>query len=363
VAEQQKPAVRTDFWLSEFLGERKKAGRGYKGLAQAISACAPQREGPADVIDRRKLQRIVEGKKEWSLGLKELRVLDRYLEQCGQPGLAQRPIFSKPDIMDSLGESGRVSFLIGSTPDPDRGRRNMAHWDVLAAAEIQRAVNTHGASVRFDLHEVPTRESSSDTRELLSDLMAESGPSLVCAGSSRTNTASELMLSEMFGCQPFPKVQPDERHDLPFYFVWNDQLSYLMPSHFRLQTDRIGELGIHPEQGDPIESGEGSGIATRGRLFVDRITPGGWGDAYGLCVAQRRKRGQVWLVLAGVSGAATFAASRLIRQLPPGDEMVVTWAIVGGHIAKGTDAALSSARVLQDEGIVYGPESWPRSPA
>jgi hypothetical protein len=256
------------------LAERKDKEGGYSALARAIdrstSAGLRPDSGEDDRkrgFDRRKLKSIIEADKNLVLTLKELRALDCYLEPYGE-GLAYVPLFQKPDLMQTLAESGRVTFLLGSKPEAEGELRHFSHWDVLAMAEIQRAINPSEVSVRFDIQDVPLYEDLEVTRESITGpggwrgLFDDQGPSLVCLGSSRTNPAEEAMLCKIFDRPPFKDAPLEDRRQVPFHFVWNPKLPYVFPSPFHLRSDDISS--DHPDAAKLIARGHASAVGRSG---------------------------------------------------------------------------------------------------
>ncbi len=85
---------------------------------------------------------------------------------------------------------------------------------------------------------------------------------------------------------------------------------------------------------------------------------------YGTIVAQRRENGQVWLVICGISGPATYAAALLVNRitaaLPPADGSAgqVLWAPIWATIALDP-SALGDNRKVADQGLLYAPAVWP----
>ena len=71
------------------------------------------------------------------LSVDDLAAIDIYLEPFGE-GLSYRPLFDKPDVLQALANSGRVTFLVGTEGEEEGG--NFPHWDVLAMAELQRSL-------------------------------------------------------------------------------------------------------------------------------------------------------------------------------------------------------------------------------
>jgi hypothetical protein len=316
-------------------------------------------------VDRRKLKSLVEGRGDVVLSLDELRALDCYLEHYGE-GLAHVPLFEKPDLMHTLADSGRVTFLLGSRPDHES--RNFSHWDVLAMAEIQRAINPSEISVRFNIQDVLLDEDLEKTvtsaeNGIWVDLLHDQGPSLVCLGSSRTGSAAEVLLCRMFDCPHFKDPPLAQKRRLPFHFVWDPKLPYIFPSHFHMGSDDISLRD--PEAADAIKRRKASAVVTGEHVFVDRLFHDRKGDTYGVCVAQRRKRGQVWLVLAGVTGVATFVAAKLAKNLATrlyeqkrGEDSDVYWAVIKARVAEDPDRPLSTLRAFEEETIVSGMHAW-----
>jgi hypothetical protein len=305
------------FRLGRILRDLRSKEGSYAALARAITRAylesAPAADVRGDVIDRRKLKSLVEGGKGAVLSLDDLFVLDPYLSKFGE-SLALRPILQKPDLMEALADSGRVTFLLGSRPEIER--RMVSEYDLLGMGEIQRAISNTQGGVRFEVKTVPltgrvaTREQVKDFESLVHE---ESGASLCVLASARSNACSELLACAIVGYPPFaegplpPGVQP------PFQLVWNPTLPHLYESHFRADARTL--LSRDPKVAKEVEDGKASVLVTRDRLYVDRVTPRGWGDTFGVCMAQRRRHGQVWLLLLGITGAATFACAKLASRL------------------------------------------------
>jgi hypothetical protein len=67
-------------------------------------------------------------------------------------------------------------------------------------------------------------------------------------------------------------------------------------------------------------------------LHLDSLQQRQARESYGVCIAQRRRGGQIWLVLAGVTCPATYAAACLADRLAlplhptrPGQPSLVHW--------------------------------------
>jgi hypothetical protein len=334
--------------LSTVLGERKAKEGSYPKLAAAITKANGKSKSSRDLIDRRKLQKVVEAKDTFVLSTDELEYLNRYLEPLGH-GLAHMSILERPSVLEALARSGHmVKLLLGSKPVSSFGasstfgassargyQRFMADWDVRALAEIVGNVNTFAPQVRFDIRDVLLPDDAKEARNtakrgLWHKLLEDDGPSLVCLGSSRANPVAEEMLCRMMDREAFDGSKR-AKEGLPFHFFWPEVRGHVFPSPFN-----ITEGHVDPETpvGRALKKGD-SGLATVDAVYVDQLKNIKRGKCYGLCVAQRRPRGQVWVVLAGVSGPATYAISRILGGLEidiksgvAGEPSPVGWAVV-----------------------------------
>jgi len=362
----------SDFRLGRTLRARVATEGSYSALSRAIERANPSgtqagsgQDPPTPILDRRKLKAIVEGAPNLVLSLQELRALDRYLDRFGE-GLAFKPIFEQPDILQTLADSGRVTFLLGSKLEGEH--RYFSHWDVLAMAEIQRGINSSEVSVRLDVEDVLLQKTLHSTAASLklgrwTKLLEDQGPSLVCLGSTRTSPATEAMLCRMFERPECEDPPPGEKQHLPFRFAWKPGIGYVFSSYFHLHSDDI--FSRDPDAAKAVREGDASALVTAEELFLDRVHPERPGYTYGVCVAQRRRRGQVWLVLAGVTGVATFVAAKLAKNLTtrlheqkPDQNSAVYWAVIRARVEEDLDRPLGNVRVFAEEEIVSGLHVW-----
>jgi hypothetical protein len=368
------------FRLGRILHKRKEQEGSFLALEKAIEKANgpdpwgdPNAKSPKRKVDRRKLTRLIDGDGEVAFSLSELRALDAYLEQYGE-GLAYVPIFEKPDLMQTLADSGQVTFLLGSKSESERagGPRYFSHWDVLGMAEIQRGINASEGGVRFDIQDVmidgrlPGLVESSD-QSGWEGLMDDHGPSLVCLGSSRTSSATEIMLRRMFQCPDSVNALPEDGRDLPFHFAWGSTLPYVFPSHFHLSSKELGKRDRRAAE--LIDFGDASALVTENHVFVDTVNQMQEGNTYGVCVAQRRKGGQVWLVVAGITGTATYAAAKVARTLATrlheqrrGEDSDIYWAVVQAGVTKDPDLPFPNVRSIAKEELASETHNWPTQP-
>jgi len=359
--------------MATAIGRRAEAEGGYAPLARAIRdiyvAAFPADDAglrgggrARDVVDRRKLRAIVDGSEELVFSTRELRALDLYLEPFGE-GLSFQPLFEKPNLIQTLAGSGTVTFLLSSRP-ADEGL-NFPHWDVLAMAEIQRQLTSMQMPVAIAIQDAPMKggvgdgDASLEPGESEEPWLAHFGEpdrSLVCLGSERSMPASALMLRRLFVVD-----ESDADADVPFHFVWSRGLS-AAPSPFSKRA--AGIKRHHSDIAEAVIAGRGSALVLSDQAFLDTLTAQHRGVGYGLCVAQRRANGAVWLLLAGVSGPATYATASIAHRLRMplaeahrGEHSPVWWSVVSAQVPESHVGTIEGLRDF-DPREVEPPSAW-----
>ncbi len=120
-----------------------------------------------------------------------------------------------------------------------------------------------------------------------------------------------------------------------------------------------------PDAAELIDAGRASALVTAEDVFVDGVHQNHEGDTYGVCVAQRRKRGQVWLIVAGVTGAATYVTAKLAKNLATrlheqkrGEDSDIYWAVIRAGVTKDPNRPPASVRNIAEETIASGLHVW-----
>jgi len=363
--------------ISKILGDLKDHEGSYSKLERAIKDVIQDdgdRESDsveaARAVDRRKLKSIVDNDPKLVLSIAELRGIDQYLERFGH-GLAYNPLFEKPELLHCIAESRHAVFLLGSKHDPkDDYRINISHWDVLGLSCIQTGVQGYAENLLLEIREIRMHEEVAEARKYLDvvelrRLYAERGPSLLCIGSSRGNQMAERMLCKMANLTPFTDADPGKRRDLPFHFVWAKPGDYVLPSQFHLYADDA--IHDNREAGEAVLQKRAACFRHADRYLIDDLTTDGKreGYTYALCAAQRRKSGKIWLLVAGLTGPATYAAARWVHKMPTdfdhhsksGLASRVFWNILR---AKATPVAKTKGGIytVGDAEVVAGGVAW-----
>jgi len=370
-----EPHATTQLRMAKVIAQRKITAGSWSQLAKEIEqsirtsgSAAPGDDKARRPIERRKLRAIAENDPELTLSLAELRTLDAYLEQFGH-GLAYSPLFEKPELMRGLADSGRVDFLLGSKVDPlEDFRINISHWDVLGLSRIQARVLSFSQSVRVRIRELRMHENVQDAREEVADagmteLFGDHGPSLVCIGSSRGNQMAEPMLCRMAGLKPFRAKQPGGLPELPFQFVWDSGRRYVLESAFHLDGEKA--KAEEPSAGVAVLDEKAACFRHAAGYEIDELTrEKNEGYTYALCVAQRRAEGQIWLLVAGLTGPATYAAAKWVNRMPtglddhkPGRPSRAYWNIVRSKAKKVKEGKRDTYH-LEEAEVVTGGVVW-----
>lgn len=328
------------FQLARSVELRKKAEGNYHKLEIAIEKENLRVRGKLDPkiktsVDRRKLSEIVEGKNV-VLSLEELIALNCYLERYNL-GLSSEPIFDKPDLIDILIERGDLIFFVGSRHTHKGAHIELSHFDVNSFAAILRRINQVSSNVNVELMPVLRQEERSSSERALADekwveLLDDDGLSVVSIASPRANLATEAMLAKMFQTDPFDRGELSDPR-LPCYFVWPEETH----SCIALDPKDLAQVDADvaravTEEGQRAFYYDGKLLAAEPpRLFPHKT--------YGVVFAQRRRKGQVWIVIAGLSGPATYATALALRtipmSLPPADPQrhsAVIWAPIESQI-------------------------------
>jgi len=212
------------------------------------------------------------------------------------------------------------------------------------------------------LHEKVKDARSSLMSEEWIKLLADDGPSLVCLGSSRAIHAAEFLLAKMFAVEPFDGSSKSKA-ELPFHFSWPSNLDHVFPSAFSYTAAELAAR--HPEIARFLKEGTASALEVRGTVYADRLKQRKGLESYGVCVVQRRPGGQVWLVLAGVTGPATYAAACLANRLAihlapprPNQPSPVYSTPVHATIREDRARAFGTRFVVESQEILSGPHEW-----
>jgi hypothetical protein len=283
-------------------------------------------------VGRKTLSGLAEGGEHTNLTLKLLRALDVYLAPKGE-GLHDRSVFEKRGILECLVETRNLSFLLGSKPRPKARRNDLSRWDTRSMAELLREASRFNVHMDFETEDVLWKTPMDGRRaqaEHWYRLLGDSRRSLVSIGAPLANHASEVLLSKLFGVEPFvpPTVRMLVKAPLPFYFAWPPKSTGRYRSAFALTWRELEVFDAKVARA--VRSNRSSAFVLDGKVHEVEMDAGRW-MMHGVIAAQRRSAGNVWLVVSGLTGPATHAASELVKrvvpELPstPGEDSPVLW--------------------------------------
>jgi hypothetical protein len=320
----------------------RAAGKPYLQLQREIEAA--NKGQPGLTVDRRKLALMVQ--QPVTFGFDELQALDTYLATQGKSLSA---IFRRPTILESIAAAERkeVTFFLGSKPR--EGFNFLSHWDARAMADVLRGIERSdkgSQAIRFDVLDVPLETRATmdqhgeewfQEEEWCRWFEGPEAPSLVCIGSPRASHVSEIMLARMFQVLSFnPTIARSSARRLPFLFVWPPEPFADVPSSFARCSDEYP--GRPAGSGDARWGFGGLHVLGEPQPYWSSWDAPAWRE-YGVIAAQRRRTGQVWLYIGGVSGPSTYAAARALSSvtatLPPGaDDAPVLWIVVEADVQR-----------------------------
>lgn len=281
-------------------------------------------------LSRRQLEKLSQGN--LALRLDQLDALDHYFQKVLNVRVTDP--HSSPTAIDLIASHGEVCFVLGSQPDLDElnPRIDFSRWDVRAFARLLRLLQTTRPGLQVWFEDVIFRgdkaaehfkdENAVSARETwFHEVTNDSGPSVICLGSPKANHCAEVLLSKMFGCDPF--VNPRENTGLEFAFVWpgKDKRAGELSSCFILdsQRDRNRLLKL-PSVSDPVlrkiagEARDASALVVGDKFYPVNRSPGGEWKSYGI-IAVSKWASRTIVCVCGLTGTATLGGASLLADL------------------------------------------------
>ena len=120
---------------------------------------------------------------------------------------------------------------------------------------------------------------------------------------------------------------------------------------------------INPEAGQAVLEKRAAGFHYSDSYLIDELTRDNrdTGYTYALCAAQRRPRGQIWLLVAGLTGPATYGAAQWVHRMPsalddykPGQASEVFWHVVRAKATKMKERTRETYKVGEAEWVTDG---------
>ena len=354
-----KPALR----LSTLIANETSGAITLNRLAELINE-ANREAGTGCFLNRRTLAKIKNMPHKVGLTYNILVALNTYFKKRGV-GLQQLPILETRGVLEVLVDSPRVVFMLGAKARPEE-RTDMSRWDTRSLAKLLTQTSKFDLHREFDIEDVLWRspvEPAALQSERWHHILDEDRASVVSIGSPLAALSSEVMLARMFGVQPFDRPQFKAGRQLPFFFSWLPQKAGNFRSAFgltwrELQSDlpAIAKLVKRKQAGAFILDGVPHGVLDKGKVWT----------MYGVIAAQRRAAGNVWLVVSGYAGPATYATAKMVKEIAAelpgtkGHASKVLWMPVKVKIKAGDSASLvGDVREVVSAEFDGEPRLWP----
>lgn len=356
-----KPALRLSRLIASETGKR---GIKLNRLTCLINE-ANQEAGTNCFVNRRMLAKIRDQPEKVGLTLNVLVALNTYYRKRGL-GLQQLPILETRGVLEPLMDSQRVVFMLGAKPRPEERRNDISLWDTKSQAELLMQASRLDVHREFDIEPVLWRTPIDPTAihcERWHRILEEDQASIISIGSPLAALSSEVMLARMFGVEQFTMPRFRAGKQMPFFFVWLPKSIRHFRSAFALTWREL--------------QAEYASIATRVRnnqisAFILDGTPHGvpaegkaW-TMYGIIAAQRRAAGNVWLVISGLAGPATYGVATMVKEISAelpwskGKQSKVLWVPVKVKIKAGKTTPWSGDTREVVEAVFDGePRLWP----
>jgi hypothetical protein len=348
--------------------EIAKAGNAHR-LARLINAEISSQTRL--LVRHRTLKNIVENPEGVSFTLDLLKALDIYFTPRGE-SLRDKPIFEKRSVLECLVETRKVTFLLGAKPLREARRNDLSRWDTRSLAHLLSEACKFDLRIEYDIEDVLLKKPM-DARRAESEkwhaLLEDNERSVVAIGSPAACLASEMMLAEMFGAVPFqtPPLGLPARERKPFYFSWPPAITPAHQSAFALTWN--GLQGYDASKASLVRRNQAAAFVLGSEVYTVPTKGTRW-EMYGVIAAQRRSAGNVWLVISGLTGPATYAAAQMVKhasfELPQGrdDHGPVLWQPVKSTIVADTGSSqLGDNRAVRSAKFMDKAQVWPKNGA
>jgi hypothetical protein len=326
---------------------------------------ANQEAGTNCYVNRRMLAKIRDNPEKVGLTLNVMIALNTYYRKRGL-GLQQLPILETTGVLEPLMDASRVVFMLGAKPRPEERRNDISLWDTKSQAKLLTQISKLDVHREFDIEPVLWRmpiDPAAMHSERWHRLLEEDQASVISIGSPLASLSSEMMLARMFGVQPFVLPRFRAGKQVPFFFVWLPKSVRHFHSAFSLTPRELhseyAALASRVKRNQAaafILEGTPHGVSAEGKAWT----------MHGIIAAQRRAAGNVWLVISGLTGPATYGVATMVKEISAelpwskGKESKVLWVPVKVRIKAGkTDPWSGDTREVVDAVFDGEPRLWP----
>ena len=330
-----KPPLR----VSRLIAKATESAMTINHLAELINK-ANAESGTGCSVNGKMLRNIRDNPQKVGLTWNCLVALHTYFKHHGA-SLQHLPILETRGVIEVLVDARRLVFMLGARPRPEERRTDLSRWDTRSQSELQTQASLLGVHRKFDMEDVLWRspvDTSAIRAESWHHVLDEDQASVISIGSPLAALSSEVMLARMFGVHPFETPHFTPTRPVPFFFAWRPKLAENFESAFGLTTR---ELRVdHTELAKRVENNQASACIVEGKVHESPAEGHTW-TQYGIIAAQRRAAGNVWLVVSGLAGPATYGTATMVKQITAelpwsaGRPSKVLWVPVRVHIRAG----------------------------
>jgi hypothetical protein len=296
---------------------------------------------------------------------KHLVALHIYFRATQGISFQHTPILESRGIYEALGDKQRLVFMYGAKPRPEEQRTDNSRWDTRSNGELIQQFTLAGGQHKIESMDVlwshpvdPAVIRAEPWFHVIEDDQA----SIVSIGSPLAALSSEVIMARMFGVTPFMPPKVTKRHQVPFFFVWLHKIAADFRSAFGLSVEDLET--DHPSLSERVQSNASTAVVIGDEVRESPTLANEW-TMYGIIAAQRRAAGNVWLVVAGLHGPATFGAATVVKDIceelpwPSKGKSTVLWVpvkvLVRAGQARATDGDIREVVKAELEG---SPRFW-----
>lgn len=334
------------------------------GLCELINQ-ANAEVGSNCQVNRHLITNLRDNPEKVSFTWAQLTALNIYFKKFGL-SLQHLPILETRGVFEVIGDVPKVVFMLGVHPRPEEQRSDLSRWDCRSQSDLQAQALMHNRNLEIVLEDVLWRspvEPAAIGNEKWHHVIEADKWSVISIGSPLASLSSEIMLSRMFGVKPFGVTRFGPGHNVPFSFVWLNKIAGKFRSAFGMTWRELEPL--HPELARRVHHNESTAFILGDKVHETPVLGNQW-TMHGVIAAQRRADGNVWLVLAGLHGPATYACATMVREitaelpLTANRHSKVLWVPVKVHVqarpAGPTDGDIREITGAEFEGK---PRFWP----
>jgi hypothetical protein len=262
-------------------------------------------------VSRNLIAKLVKNPESVGLTWNHLVAFHLYFREHGC-SLQHVPLLETRGVFEALGDTKRLVFMYGAKPRPEEKRTDNSHWDTEAHGELVQQVSLAGKHLNIEAQHVLWRspvQPDALRNETWYHLLDEDKASVISIGSPLAALSSEIMLARMFGVTPFeaPHVTSPP---VPFYFVWLHKIAANYISAFGLRYRDLDDQEVAKR----VQRSEATAVRFENATYHSPTRASQW-TMYGFIAAQRRAAGNIWLVVAGLHGPATYGAATMVKEI------------------------------------------------